>query len=718
MAINLPIVSKFYDQGVKDAESALGKFGKVAGGIAAAATAAVAGIATVSIKEFANFDSALNQSLAIMGDVSATMRGDMSDAAREVAKTTTFSAAEAAEAFFFLASAGLDAEQSVAALPQVAAFAQAGMFDMATATDLATDAQSALGLTSDDAAENLAGLTRVTDVFVKANTLANTSVEQLAAAFTTKAGTALKNLGKEVEEGAAVLAVFADQGIKGEAAGTLLTNTLFGLSDRARASSDDFKRLGIEVFDSEGQMRNLADIADDLTGAFEGMTTEQKLAELANLGFNKQARQGILAIMDNGDAIREYEAALKDAGGTAEDVAGKQLETLSGQFELMKSAVSDVGIEIGAALAPTMLELIEAIGPIITQAGPMLVDFFKALAPVITDVVAIIPQLLEGITPLIPAFGDLFVMVADLVVQALPILVSLIGALIPIIVDLLPIFMELLEGIIAPLIPMVVDLVKQFVPFIERILPILIGLIEDLLPIFLMLLQDLFLPLIPIVLELIEAFFPLIERVLPILVSILENFVIPVLQFVAEVLSVVLIAAVGFLTDRFDDFSGFIEGFAEGFKGVWESIASFFKGIVNGMIGMFEGFVNFIIDGLNMMIRALNALSFEVPDWVPIIGGQRLGFNIPTIGRLSIPRLADGGVVLPQPGGVLANIAEGGQAEAVIPLDRFDEFGKGGPTYNITINAGIGTDPVSLGREVVNAIKRYESVSGRVFVAA
>jgi TP901 family phage tail tape measure protein len=294
VAINLPIISKFDDKGIKDAESALGKFGKIAGGIAAGATAAVAGIATVSVKQFAEFDSALNQSIAIMGNVSDTMRGEMSDAAREVAKTTTFSAAEAAESFFFLASAGLDAEQSMAALPQVAAFAQAGMFDMATATDLATDAQSALGLTSDDAAENLAGLTRVTDVFVKANTLANTSVEQLAAAFTTKAGTALKNLGKEVEEGAAVLAVFADQGIKGERAGTLLTNTLFGLSDRAKKSSDDFARLGVEVFDAEGNMNNLADIADDLTVAFEGMTTEQKLAELSNLGFNKQAREGVL----------------------------------------------------------------------------------------------------------------------------------------------------------------------------------------------------------------------------------------------------------------------------------------------------------------------------------------------------------------------------------------------------------------------------------------
>jgi TP901 family phage tail tape measure protein len=122
----------------------------------------------------------------------------MASAARQVALETTFAADQAAEAFFFLASAGLDAEQSIAAMPQVAKFAQAGMFDMALATDLATDAQSALGLSSKDATENLENLTRITDVFVRANTLANTSVEQLAVAFTTKAGTALKTVGKDV----------------------------------------------------------------------------------------------------------------------------------------------------------------------------------------------------------------------------------------------------------------------------------------------------------------------------------------------------------------------------------------------------------------------------------------------------------------------------------------------------------------------------------------
>ncbi len=399
MAINLPIVSKFYDKGVKNAEKSLAKFGKFAAKSAAAASAAIAGIAVASVREFANFDAALNKSIAIMGNVSDTLQTDMADTAREVAKATTFSAEEAAEAYFFLASAGLDAEASIAAMPQVAKFAQAGMFDMALATDLATDAQSALGLSSDDAAQNLENLTRVTDVFVKANTLANTSVEQLATAFTSKAGNALKTVGKDVEEGAAALAVFADQGIKGERAGTLLTNTIFGLTDRVEAAPEKFEALGLSIFDAEGNMKNFSEISEQFTGVLGTMTTEQKIATLSQLGFTKQSREGLLALVGNSEALAEYEDKLRDAGGTVDDVSGKQLQTFNAQMELMKSRVQDVGIEIGSALAPKLLELVERFSPIIEQAAPVFLELFGRVEKILTDVFREMSPLVKDALP-------------------------------------------------------------------------------------------------------------------------------------------------------------------------------------------------------------------------------------------------------------------------------------------------------------------------------
>jgi TP901 family phage tail tape measure protein len=326
-------------------------------GLLALGAATVAGVAG-SIRAFANFDQAMTNSLAIMGDVSDTMRRDMSDAAREVAKTTQFSATQAAESYFFLASAGMDAEQSIAALPQVAAFAQAGMFDMARATDLATDAQSALGMIADDAAENLENLTRVTDVLVGANTLANASVEQFGSAVQI-AGGAMRMAGIEIEEGVAVLAAWADQGIKGDAAGTMFKSTLEGLQRFAILNADAFKDLGVAVYDTEGNMNNFADIVGDIEDALDGMSVEQQKSTLMQMGFNRQSLDGIMALMGLSDQIREYEGDLTGMAGVTQDVADKQLQTFWAQLGLVKDNLVDVGLSIGEALMPALMQFVD-----------------------------------------------------------------------------------------------------------------------------------------------------------------------------------------------------------------------------------------------------------------------------------------------------------------------------------------------------------------------
>lgn len=98
------------------------------------------------------------------------------------------------------------------------------------------------------------------------------------------------------------------------------------------------------------------------------------------------------------------------------------------------------------------------------------------------------------------------------------------------------------------------------------------------------------------------------------------------------------------------------------FNGIWSSI----KGVINSIIGGIESMANAVIKGINSMIKALNNLSFDVPDWVPEIGGKTFGFNIPTLSTISIPRLATGGVV---DQATVAMIGEAGQ-EAVVPLEN------------------------------------------------
>lgn len=89
----------------------------------------------------------------------------------------------------------------------------------------------------------------------------------------------------------------------------------------------------------------------------------------------------------------------------------------------------------------------------------------------------------------------------------------------------------------------------------------------------------------------------------------------------------------------------FISGvFTGDWDKAWEGVKQIFKGIWNGIVSILEGAVNLIIGGINWMIRQLNKIQIKAPDW---LGGGTIGFNIPAISTVSIPRLAQGRVIPP-----------------------------------------------------------------------
>ena len=88
------------------------------------------------------------------------------------------------------------------------------------------------------------------------------------------------------------------------------------------------------------------------------------------------------------------------------------------------------------------------------------------------------------------------------------------------------------------------------------------------------------------------------------------------------------------------------------FAALWKAIKAvfstdWFKNVCNGMAGYLENTINSMIKGINWMITQLNRIKVNIPDWVPIVGGNSFGINIPYLGNVKIPRLAEGAVIPP-----------------------------------------------------------------------
>lgn len=110
-----------------------------------------------------------------------------------------------------------------------------------------------------------------------------------------------------------------------------------------------------------------------------------------------------------------------------------------------------------------------------------------------------------------------------------------------------------------------------------------------------------------------------------------------------------------FISGLFNSIKQWLSGIIEFISGVftgdwtkaWESVKDIFKGIWNGIITAVEYAINFIINGINLLISALNTVHFEVPDWVPLLGGRSFGISIPRVSNVALPRLASGAVIPP-----------------------------------------------------------------------
>ncbi len=308
-------------------------------------------IGGIGVAAFAKFNSAMTKSLSIMKGITPEIRTQMEGVAKAISAESITAPAKLAEAYFFLASAGLDAEQSMAQLATVNQFAEAGAFDMATATDLLTDAQTALGLKTSE-------LAKVSDALVLANVQANASVQQFAESLTSDAAVAARGFGIELGETVAILGAYASQGKKGAEAGNLFGRATRLLAQAQRDQGAVFEKFGIRVIEeTSGKYRSFIDIIADMETAFGGLTKPQRAAALETLGFATLAQKAILPLIGMSKQMGVWKKEQEDAAETTKKVAERQLKSFSSQMKIVKNNISLAANEIGTVLAPMLISL-------------------------------------------------------------------------------------------------------------------------------------------------------------------------------------------------------------------------------------------------------------------------------------------------------------------------------------------------------------------------
>ncbi len=605
MAINLPIISKFDDKGIKEASGAFGGLGKTLGKLGGAIAA------TFSVAAITNF--AKDSILAAEGVATANARID------QIAK-----------------SMNLFGNETQAVSDRLKAYAEANEMN------LATDAE-----------------------VIKATQ--------------------------------AKLLTFKELALTADSAG--------GSFDRATQAAIDLAAAGFGQAET-----NAVQLGKALNDPIKGITALTR----SGITFTEAEKEKIKTLVESGNVLEAQNMVLAaietQVGGTAAATANAS--------DKMALALDNVKETVGAALLPVFEQLSASLLPLIEELAPMLAEIFTALIPVFDEVGEIIPTLIDGFMPLIEVFTDIIVIVARLAVQLLPIFVSILNAILPVIAAILPLLASFLEDLIEPLAPAILEVVDGFMPLIEALLPAFVQLLRTLLPVITQLLLDVFLPLAPAIIKVVEAITPLLLTILPPLIDIINTLLIPALSFATAVFQAIVENGINVLESGLSTLSAFLVPFAEGFKSVWRDISGFVKGTINGILGFIQGMVNGVVDGVNAVIGALNSIKVTIPDWVPLFGGNSFSLNLPRLSKINIPRLAEGGIVMPQPGGVLANLAEAGRPEAVIPLDRLSNLGGTQNTYNINVNAGMGANGTEIGRKIVDEIIRYERSSGRVFARA
>ena len=313
--------------------------GALASLVADGIRAAVSGLKDLAQQAFeagASFESAMSKVGAVSG-ANAEELDKLTAKAQEMGEKTVFSASQSAEAFNYMAMAGWKTEDMLGGIEGVMNLAAASGADLATTSDIVTDALTAFGKSAEDAGH-------LADIMAAASSNANTNVEMMGETFKYVAPVA-GSLGFSMEDTATAIGLMANAGIKASQGGTALRSIINRLVAPTKESGTAMDRLGLSITDSEGNMKSLAQIMQDLRKSFRGLSKDEQ-ASIAKHLAGQEAMSGLLAIVNASETdFVKLSNAIDSSSGAAQDMADTMNDNVSGQLTLLNSQIEGVMIK-------------------------------------------------------------------------------------------------------------------------------------------------------------------------------------------------------------------------------------------------------------------------------------------------------------------------------------------------------------------------------------
>lgn len=408
-------------------------------------------------------------------------------------------------------------------------------------------------------------------------------------------GAVLQDLGYSFDEAAAMIANLDKAGINTE---QVLTGMKKGLGNIAKDGGDAVAVMNdyaAAIMNAESESEAIA-IATEVFGSATAVTMAQAI------------RTGAMDV----DSLT---AALQ-ANGETINAAAEDTYTLSDRFEMFKQRAQVALEPLASTFLDSLTDLMPVVEDLMDQLIPVIQDLASSLMPIVQD---LFPQLAPLLAQLIPPIVSV---ASTLASQLIPPIVKIVTDLVPLLLSILDAVMPIVETLISTVLPIVVQLIQALIPPITTIIMSLLPVVQQLLTAIAPIITQLFTALSPI----LTAVGELISALLPPVISIIEALM-PIITAVANIITSVLLVAFQALEPIISLITDLISGFA-----------SIISDAFSGLVGIVKGPINAVISLVNSAIGAINNISVDVPDWVPIIGGTHFGFNLPTI-----PMLASGG---------------------------------------------------------------------------